>query len=179
MRIALISDTHIPANLDRLPDTLLDQIAGVDVILHAGDIVSNDVLDTLRAIAPTTAVAGNMDPPEVSRHLSDRELVRLDGRTIGLTHGHRPHDVQSHYIGEPYDSPEMELFFQLMTSKLPGAEIIVFGHFHRAVITHWNDVLFINPGAVVPSHGGSSFAILELGDAVEARIVPLDHRLQV
>jgi len=173
MRIALISDTHIPASLDRLPDELLNQIDSVDAILHAGDIISNDVLKTLGAIAPTTAVIGNMDPPEVTRKLSDRELVQLDGRTIGLKHGHQPRGVQSHYIAQPYDSPEMELFFQLMASQLPEAEIIVFGHFHRPVITYWNDILFINPGAVAPSHGGSSFAMLELGETVNARIIDI------
>ncbi|MCK4570695.1 YfcE family phosphodiesterase [Candidatus Bipolaricaulota bacterium] len=173
MRIALISDTHIPTNLDQLSDELLSKIDGVDAILHAGDIVSNNVLKTLAAIAPTTAVAGNMDPPEIADKLSDRELIRLGGRTIGLKHGHQPHEVQSHYIDRPYDSPEMELFFQLMASQLPDAEIIVFGHFHRPVITHWNGILFINPGAVAPSHGKSSFALLELGETVSARIIPL------
>ena len=173
MRIALIADTHIPTSLDRLPDELLSQLVGVDAILHAGDIVSNDVLKTLAAIAPTTAVIGNMDPPEVANKLSDRELIRLDGRTIGLKHGHQPRGVQSHYIDRPYDSPEMELFFQLMSSQLPEAEIIVFGHFHRAVITHWNNILFINPGAVSSSHGESSFAMLELGETVNARIIDI------
>jgi len=173
MRIALISDTHIPASLERLPGELLHQIADVDAILHAGDIVSSDVLQTLAAIAPTTAVVGNMDPPEVVRKLSDRELVQLNGQTIGLKHGHQPHEVQSHYIGKPYDSPEMEVFFQLMASQLPQAEIIVFGHFHHAVIRHWNDILFINPGAVASSNGKSSFAILDLGKTVNARIIDI------
>ena len=173
MRIALVSDTHIPTNLDRIPTEFLSQIEGVDAILHAGDIVSSSVLETLNAIAPTTAVAGNMDPPEVADTLSDRELVQLEGRTIGLKHGHQPHEVQSHYIGKPYDSPEMELFFQLMSAQLPGAEIIVFGHFHRPVITHWNDILFINPGAVSAVHGECSFAMLELGETVDVQIIPL------
>ena len=173
MRIALISDTHIPTSLDRLPDELLSQIAGADAILHAGDIMSNEVLETLNGIAPTTAVAGNMDPPEVAGKLSDRELVLLEGRTIGLKHGHQPHKIQSHYIDQPYDAPEMEVFFQLMASQLPEAEIIVFGHFHRAVIRQWEDILFINPGAVAPANGESSFAILELDEIVSTRIVPL------
>ena len=173
MRIALISDTHIPTSLDRLPDALLSQIAGADAILHAGDIVSNDVLRTLNGIAPTTAVAGNMDPPEVAGGLSDRELIRLEGRGIGLKHGHQPHKIQSHYIGQPYDAPEMEVFFQLMASQLPEAEIIVFGHFHRPVVKEWNGITFISPGAVAPSHGISSFAMLELGDTVDVRIIML------
>jgi len=49
----------------------------------------------------------------------------------------------------------------------------VFGHFHRAVITHWNDILFINPGAVSAVHGESSFTMLELGETATAGIVPL------
>ncbi len=173
MRIALISDTHIPASLERLPGELLHQIADVDAILHAGDIASNDVLKTLAAIAPTTAVAGNMDPPEVAGVLSDRELVRLDGRTIGLKHGHQPNTLQSHYIARSYDSLEMEVFFQLMASQLPKAEIIVFGHFHRAVITYWKEILFINPGAVASLNGKSSFAMLELGDTIDVQILSL------
>lgn len=176
MKIALISDTHIPASLSRLPDELLRQIAGVDAILHAGDIASNHVLNVLAEIAPVTAVAGNMDPPEVAGVLSDRELVSFEGRTIGLKHGHQPHGLQSHYIEQPYDAPEMELFFQLMTAQLPAAEIIVFGHFHRPVITYWKDILFINPGAVSPVHGECSFAMLELGETADARIIPLGRQ---
>lgn len=173
MRIALVSDTHIPTNLNRLPEALLNQISGVDAILHAGDIVSASVLRTLRSIAPTTAVVGNSDPPEVASTLADQELLSLGGRTIGLKHGHQPHGVQSHYIGQPYDSPEMEVFFQLMASQLPTAEIIVFGHFHRPVIRQWNDVLFINPGAVSSPRGEQSFAMLDLSDTVTAQILPL------
>ena len=176
MKIALVSDTHIPKSLKRLPDELLTQIEGVDAILHAGDIASNHVLNTLSAIAPVTAVAGNSDPPEVTRTLSNQEVIQLDGRTVGLKHGHQPHGVQSHYIGQPYDSPEMEVFFQLMASQLPTAEIIVFGHFHRSVVRQWNDITFINPGAVAPGHGGSSFALLELGESINVRIIPLAAR---
>jgi uncharacterized protein len=173
MRIALLSDTHIPTNLDRLPESLLNQIAGVDAILHAGDIVSAPVLESLQSIAPTTAVAGNADPPETARTLSDQHLLKLGGHVIGLKHGHQPHGIQSHYIGQPYESHEMEVFYQLMSSQMPGADIIVFGHFHRSVIKRWNDILFINPGAVSGSRGESSFAMLELDETVSARIIPL------
>ena len=173
MKIALVSDTHIPTSLAKLPDELLRQIEGVDAILHAGDIVSASVLKMLRSIAPTTAVAGNSDPPDVASTLADREIIQLEGRTIGLKHGHQPHGVQSHYIGQPYDAPEMEVFFQLMSAQLPEAEIIVFGHFHRPVIRQWRDILFINPGAVASPRGEQSFAMLDLSDTVTAQILPL------
>ena len=173
MRIGLVSDTHVPISLKRLPSALLNRLDGVDAILHAGDFVSLGVLETLSEIAPTTAVAGNADPPEVARRLADRELLRFEGRTIGLKHGHQPHAVQAHYMGQSYDHPAFELFFQLMSAQLPEADVIVFGHFHRPLIRRWNDVLFISPGAIAPSRGDTSFAILESADTVNAQIIPL------
>lgn len=173
MRIALLSDTHVPTSLSRLPERLLAQLDGVDAILHAGDLVSLSVVETLSRIAPTTAVAGNMDPLEVSCALPDHETLHLGGRSIGLKHGHQHHALQDRYIGFGYDAPEMDLFYQAMAAQLPDAGIIVFGHFHAPVIKRWNDRLFVNPGAVVPTHRRSTFAFLELGAEVEARIVEL------
>jgi len=173
LRIALVSDTHVPASLARLPGALLTQLEGVDAILHAGDLVHMSVVETLRRIAPTIAVAGNMDPPQVVTTLNDRAIVRLGGRTIGLKHGHQPHALQDRYIGLGYDAPEMDLFYEAMASQLPDAEIIVFGHFHSPVVRRWSNRLFVNPGAVAPTHGRSTFAFLELGTAVRARIVEL------
>ena len=173
MRIGLVSDTHIPTSLLRLPNELLAQLAGADAILHAGDLVCLSVLEQLSAIAPTTAVVGNMDPPEVALKLPDRATLDFGGRSIGLKHGHQPHSLQNRYIGLSYDAPEMELFYQAMAAQLPDAEVIVFGHFHAPVIKRWNDRLFVNPGAVVPTHGRSTFALLGIGTEVEARIVEL------
>jgi len=173
MRIALLSDTHIPASLARLPDSLLRHLETVDAILHAGDIVRLDVIEALDRIAPTTAVAGNMDPPEVAAALPDRAILFLGGRMIGLKHGHQRHALQDRYIGLSYDAPEMELFFQAMAAQLPEAELVVFGHFHAPVVKRWQDKLFINPGAVAPSRGRSTFALLELGDEANVRIVEL------
>jgi putative phosphoesterase len=173
MRIALIADTHVPTSLARLPDGLLARLAGVDAILHAGDLVSSAVVEALSRIAPTTAVAGNMDPPEVARTLPDRATLRLGDRIVGLKHGHQRHALQDRYIGLDYDAPEMELFYQAMAAQLPDAEIIVFGHFHAPVVKRWNDRLYINPGAVVSTRGRSTFAFLDLGTKTEARIVEL------
>ena len=170
MRIGLISDTHVPVSMKALPAALLEQLRGVDRILHAGDLVTSGVLAELEAIAPVTAVAGNMDPPEVSGALRSSEILDLGGRRVGLKHGHQRSALQGRYIGRDYDAPEFDLFFQAMAAQLPGAEVIVFGHFHRAVIKRWRGILFINPGAVAPSHGPSTFAILELGETIDARI---------
>jgi hypothetical protein len=173
MKIGLVSDTHLPTTIRRLPDGLLDRLAGVDWILHAGDLVSADVLDRLRKIAPTTAVVGNMDPPELAARLASREILQLSGRTIGLQHGHQRSALQDRYIGLPYDAPEFELFYQAMVAQLPGAEIVVFGHFHTPVVREWKGILFVNPGSIAPPHRRLTFGILELGETVEARILNL------
>ncbi|GAG09196.1 unnamed protein product, partial [marine sediment metagenome] len=168
-----LSDTHVPTSLSRLPERLLAQLVGVDAILHAGDLVSSSVVETLSRIAPTTAVAGNMDPPEVTRNLPDRVTLRFGDRMIGLQHGHQRHALQDRYIGLGYDAPEMELFYQAMAAQLPDAEVVVFGHFHAPVVRRWNDRLLVNPGAVIPTHGCSTFAFLEIGTEIKARIVEL------
>jgi len=173
MRIGLVSDTHVPQALPDLPRTLLDRLEGVDRILHAGDLVSPSVVEKLETIAPTTAVAGNMDPPEVRASLSDREILPIAGRAIGLAHGHQRHALQDHYIGLGYDAPEFELFYRTMTAQLPGAEIIVFGHFHKPLVKRWRGILFVNPGAVAPPHRRPTCAILELGKDIDVRLVEI------
>ena len=173
MRIAVLSDTHVPGSLRTLPDDLLTRLQGVDRILHAGDITTPGILDRLEKIAPTTAVVGNMDPPAMRLRLNEREILELGGHTLGLAHGHQRHALQDRYIGSAYDDPAFDLFYQAMSTQLPGAHIILFGHFHRPVIRRWQEILFINPGSIAPPHAYPTFAILELEDDVDARIVEL------
>lgn len=164
MRIGLVSDTHVPTALKRLPRSLLEALknAHVDRILHSGDLTVTSVIGSLERIAPTVAVAGNMDPPEVRSVVPRRVIVEVDGWKIGLQHGDQRHALQNQYIGKRYDQPEMELFYQAMAAQLPDAQIIVFGHFHVPVVRQWREILFVNPGAVAPSHGRSTFALLDL-----------------
>ncbi len=173
MRIALVSDTHVPTSIRRVPEALLEAVRGVDRILHAGDLIEYAVFEQLDAIATTTAVVGNMDPPEVKARFRDREILEIAGRTIGLAHGHQPRALQDRYIAFGYDDPEFELFYQAMVAQLPGAEIIVFGHFHRPLVKRWNDVLFINPGSIAPPHRRPTYALLDLDDEIDVRIVEL------
>jgi putative phosphoesterase len=173
MKIAAIADTHVPTSRADLPDELLTRLHNVDRILHAGDLVTLRVLERLSAIAPTDAVAGNMDPPEVRAALPLRRLIRLAGRTIGLHHGHQRHTLQSRYIAHDYHSPAFELFYEAMTSQLPGAELIVFGHFHSPVVVEWRGVLFVNPGSIAPPHAWPTYAEIEIDRTIEARIVGL------
>ena len=73
MKVGVISDTHVPAIVPSLPPAVFDIFKGVDLILHAGDIVDLSVLDELRAIAPVEAVAGNMDDTRGASEASAQE----------------------------------------------------------------------------------------------------------
>ncbi len=174
MRIALISDTHVPKALRALPPSLLEALRTADHILHAGDLVAPEVLRALEIIAPTTAVAGNMDPPEVSQRIHASEVIELGGRIIGLKHGHQRHSLQNQYIGLDYEAPEFDIFYHTMQSQLADAEIIVFGHFHAPLIKRWNGTLFVNPGSVAPPHRRATYAMLTLGNEIDVELRTID-----
>jgi uncharacterized protein len=118
MRVGLIADTH--GFLDPRAVTALD---GVEAILHAGDIGSADVLAGLREIAPVTAVAGNNDT-----HLAQLGLpVHVDSVMSG---------VAIHLVHRLIDARPEE-----------SAQVVVFGHSHRALVERRDGRLYVNPGA--------------------------------
>ena len=123
--IGLISDTH---GLVRA--SVHTALAGVELILHAGDVGGDAILDELALIAPVLAVYGNTDMPD------DPRLAQSIERTIG---GVRVHVSHGHELGVP--SP-MGLL------KRYSADVIVYGHTHRQLVTRAEDGrLVINPGA--------------------------------
>ena len=125
--IGLISDTH---GLVR-PD-VHTALAGVEVILHAGDVGGDEVLDELALIAPVLAVSGNADSPGDPR-LSASIRYAVDGITIHVSHGHE--------IGAPRPEKLIERY---------DADVIVYGHTHRPLIVRAAGRLVVNPGAAGP-----------------------------
>lgn len=103
MKIALVSDTHVPTIIPELPSRLVDQLCGVDFILHTGDLVTLDVLESLRAISKTVAVHGNLDQPDMLRHLPRKQALSLAGRSIGLIDGHQWPEIEREYLRTGYD----------------------------------------------------------------------------
>jgi len=175
MRIGLISDTHVPTTLPALPRSVGAALCGVDRILHAGDLVSPGVLTTLARIAPVDAVHGNCDPPEIARSLPRQRIETIGGVRVGVHHGWQSKDLERHYLRRDLDyaAAEMGLFFQAMIEQLPGADVIVFGHFHLPTIVERNGVLFVNPGSVAPPHRRPTCAVLNLNGAPRAEILDL------
>jgi uncharacterized protein len=148
-RVGVLADTHSPEFLDRLPDTVFKALAGSELILHAGDINSEETLATLRRIAPVEAVRGDHDGslalPE------SRELV-VEGKRIVVVHGQR-----SRWLEEPntvlwtlslgYFRPHRGLP-RALKRRFPKADAIVYGHTHRARAETIDGVLLFNPGGV-------------------------------
>ena len=126
--VGLISDTH-----GQLRASVMSALEGVELILHAGDVGTRDVLVELTALAPVQAVYGNVDDvhtPELEAH----RWLSLEGWQIHVSHGHE--------LGHP--TPEHLLH------RYRDASILVFGHTHRALVHRAGDRLVINPGAAGP-----------------------------
>jgi putative phosphoesterase len=175
VEIALISDTHVPNQVRQLPPRLIARLQGIDLILHAGDLVCLDVLVSLKGIARTIAVYGNMDEPAVRRRLPRKRLLALAGKNVGLIHGNQAPALERQYLRSEhsYESPPVTAFYKYLLGEFPEAEIILFGHFHVPVVKHWEGRLLVNPGSIAPYRGRSSFAILTLGGS-EAAVEVID-----
>lgn len=157
MRLGIISDTH-----GLLRPEVFDAFEEVDHILHAGDIGPAELLTELEALAPVTAVFGNTDGMELRSRLPQVAKLRLDGFDIVVTHGDQ--------LGSP--TPEK------LNAAFPEAEIIVFGHTHRPLLTTVDVVVTVmNPGGAGPKRFDlpPSVGIMELEPGIppRARLVPL------
>ena len=125
-RVGLISDTH-----GLLRPEVHEALAGVELILHAGD-VGEGVLDELSLIAPVEAVYGNTDSSRDPRLV--REIVReIGGLTVHVSHGHE--------VGAPTA--------ERLLTRYPH-DVILFGHTHRPLVTRADGRLVVNPGAAGP-----------------------------
>ena len=122
--IGLVSDTH-----GMVRPQLFDALAGVELILHAGDVGPDDVLIELEAIAPVSAVFGNTDLPGNPR-LVDELVLDIGGVSIHVSHGHE--------FGSPTPAKLLAVYTQ---------QVLVYGHTHRQMITEADGRLVINPGA--------------------------------
>jgi hypothetical protein len=127
MIIGLISDTH-----SLVRPEVFDALVGVELILHAGDVGGRAVLDELGAIAPVRAVSGNTDIPG-DPLLEDAIDLVVDTLAIHVSHGHE--------LGSPTPARLLERY---------TADVIVYGHTHKALIEHVGSRLVINPGAAGP-----------------------------
>ncbi|MCW3041790.1 MAG: metallophosphoesterase family protein [Solirubrobacterales bacterium] len=143
MRLAIISDTHMPRGGRRLPDACLAQIRASDLLLHAGDLVDLATLEGLRALGPPVeAVAGNVDGPAVRAVLPADRVLELDGCRLAMIHDAGPREGRA----------------ARMRRRFPDADAVVFGHSHLPLHEQAPDGFqLFNPGSPTerrraPSH---------------------------
>jgi putative phosphoesterase len=122
--VGVISDTH-----GLLRPQALQALRGSDLILHAGDVGSREVLDALRTIAPTTAIRGNVDTAIWATALPATDVVSVAGVEIYMLHDRAALDLDP---------------------RAAGFAAVVFGHTHRPGAEVRNGVLFLNPGSAGP-----------------------------
>ena len=146
--IGLIADTH-----GQLRAAVHEAFRGVELILHAGDVGGDDILDELALIAPVEAVYGNTDTPGNSR-LQSQIVREVDGVVIQVQHGHESGRLTADALLERFN-----------------AGVIVYGHTHKQSVTRREGRLVINPGAAGPRrfHLMPSVALLTIRDG-EARV---------
>jgi uncharacterized protein len=165
LRIGLLSDTHLPNERRTLWDEVRSAFEGVDLILHAGDIVHPMVLDWLEEIAPVLAAEGNNDFSWTDPRVAPIQVVDAEGWRIAMVHDMEPEDRPIDFLIGRYLNNE-------------PADIIVTGHTHFERLDLREGVLQMNPGSPTFPHLQSTrlgtIGLLDLGPGrLEARIVRL------
>jgi len=130
--VAVLSDTHGPRFWKRCPPAVAEHLRYVDLILHAGDVCTVDVLEELAAYAPIRAVLGNNDEPEVAQWGAPETLeFHLEGLAIAMIH----------------DSGARQGRALRMRRRFPQADLVIFGHSHIPLDLTEEGIRIFNPGS--------------------------------
>jgi hypothetical protein len=149
--VGVVSDTH-----GRMHPGTLAALSGAERILHAGDVGDPAILSVLSAVAPVTAVRGNVDRDGLARALSESEVVEVEGLSIYMLH----------------DLAELDL-----DPVAAGFAVVISGHTHQARLERKRGVLYLNPGSCGPRRFRLPITIARLrveGGRAEAEIVTLE-----
>ncbi|MFA6217047.1 MAG: metallophosphoesterase [Candidatus Omnitrophota bacterium] len=160
VKIGVLADTHIPDRAGSVPKEVLAGLKDVDMIIHAGDLVSLSVLDQLRTVCKNVkAVSGNMDQDEVKRKLPEKEVISVNDFKIGVTHG--------------YGHPNKLLDVLAKIFKNDAVDMVIFGHSHEGFNEKKGNVLYFNPGSATDKifSAYNSYGIIEIDDKIKARII--------
>ncbi len=156
IKIGVLSDTHLHGVTREFREIYDKYLSDKDIILHAGDLVSTDIVDFLSG-KDFHGVYGNMDPVEVKELLPAKKIIELGPYRLGITHG------WGSSVGlEGRIRPEFQ-----------NVDVIVYGHSHHPVNHVKEGVLLFNPGTATgfSSDGTHTIGILELGDTIHGDII--------
>ena len=162
MRVAVLSDTHSPRFWKGCPPTVARHLAGANLILHAGDVCTADVLNELATYAPVRVVHGNNDRPEVAAWGAPETLeLELEGLPMAMVHDSGPAGGR----------------VARLRRRFPEAGLVVFGHSHIPMDLAENGLRIFNPGSPTDRrrqpYGTVGELIIGDGALVQARIIEL------
>jgi putative phosphoesterase len=162
VRVAVISDTHMPRGTRALPPACVERLAAADLILHAGDLTALSFLAELQAIGPPVeAVHGNMDEPALQALLPTERVVELGEARIGVVH-----------IPGPRPGREARL-----AARFPHCDAVVYGHTHMPQLDQAGGVWILNPGSPTERRSAPARTMLELavsGRTIRPELVTFD-----
>jgi len=161
VKVAVLSDTHMPANSHSLPRGLVDNLKGVNLILHAGDFTEEFVIDELERIAPVECVAGNMDSHAIKKKYPEKKILSLGDFKIGLVHGYGAPDNLIKYAKEAFQGEPLDC--------------IIYGHSHIPSIEYIDSVMYLCPGSPTDKVFApyNSFVMLEINEQIIPQIIRL------
>ncbi len=160
MKIGVIADTHVPERAQDIPQQILEAFKGVDMIIHAGDLVDLNVLSKLKtACKNIKAVWGNMDPNEVRKRLLEKEVIKIGNYNVGIIHG--------------YGRPDKLIDLVTEIFKGDNVDLIIFGHSHYPINEKRGNILYFNPGSATDTIFApyNSYGIIDINDKIEAKII--------
>ena len=158
MLVVVLADTHIPRRAKGLPDGLVPHLESADLILHAGDLLVEDVLYELESYAPVRAVKGNVDGWDV--RLPETLEFEVGGAAVAMIHDSGPKKGRRNR----------------MRRRFPGARVVVFGHSHIPCVEDEDGLMLLNPGSPTdrrraPEH---TFALLRVAaGGIRAEVLAL------
>ncbi|MFQ6010658.1 MAG: metallophosphoesterase family protein [Nitrososphaerales archaeon] len=160
MKIGVLSDTHQDLFEDISP-SVLDELSGVDIIVHAGDFVSRPLLQGLQKRGNFKGVHGNMDSVEIKNELPVTTHFEVNSFRIGVAH--------------PAEGGDPSLIEQKVGSKFSNVDVIIHGHSHMPKNEMVNGVLHFNPGSASGAFPAmiQTIGILRLDDRIKGEIIKL------
>ncbi len=157
MKIGVIADTHLKRPTSDLEKVLETAFSDVDLIIHAGDFNTEEVLEVFSG-RDLVAVKGNNDSAELKTRLPESELFHAGGFRIGLLHGWgRPFGLRTRIL-----------------SRIPDVDCLIYGHSHLGFAGYRRGVFFFNPGAFcggLSALGRKSVGILEVGAEIQGELI--------
>ncbi len=169
-RLGIVANTY-----GVLPSEVAAELAGVDLILHAGDVGEITVITRLEAIAPVIAVAGDFDR---RTRLPQHRLLHIHGKTIALTHGHTLRSLGTAlrtFIADDVSESRNQTYAELL-NFFPPVDCVVFAHPATACRVRLDETLVFNPGPVFSSAADQplpspSLGIITLGRVVDGTLI--------